>query len=210
MLTRLCLLWLSLLVPWVLSGVIGGPIGLLPHAVFHPVYIAFLVVSVLAAWALRRASGRRSVRALAVVVAAMSAAAIIGQAGEEVVVVAHGGLDAPDSLMQDPVHFAWAIAGEGGLFFGLFAMTVLSAVAGIILLRAGDRRGWAVLACGIASMVDFLLLFGSWTALPAGLVTLLAVLVLGFVAGSTRTQPSVLDAVEEGLHGHPGSAIVAP
>lgn len=208
MLTRLALLWLALLLPWTLSGAIGGPIGLLPHAVFHPLYIGFLLLSVWAAWALRAATGHRGVRVLALLVAVMSVLAIVGQTGEEVVVIAHGGLDAPDSLMEDPVHFAWAAAGEGGLFFGLFLMTALSVIAGVGLLRHADRRGWAALACGVASVIDFVLLFGGMTVPPPGILTLVAAVVLLVVARTTRAQLTALD-IAGPLHRQPASVIVA-
>ena len=46
MLVRLALVWLSVIVPYTLAGATGGPTGLLPHVLFHPVYIAFLLTTI--------------------------------------------------------------------------------------------------------------------------------------------------------------------
>ncbi|MET0734174.1 MAG: hypothetical protein ABWY55_00800, partial [Microbacterium sp.] len=107
MLIRLSLLWLSMVVPATFAVAIGGPVGLLPHVVFHPIYIAFLCASIALALWLRRGTTHRGIRVLALLVAAFSAIAIVGQVGEEFVVVSHGGMHAPDELLEEADHLSW-------------------------------------------------------------------------------------------------------
>lgn len=210
MLVRLATLWLWLLVPGAVAVGIGGPTGLLPHAVFHPLYIATLAGVVVAAFRFRVATARRSLRVLAVLVAAMAAVAVIGQTGEEIVVFRHGGLDAPDSLMHEADHLSWAMAGLGGIFFAQFLAVALSIVGGVALLRHGDRRGWAPLAVAGLYVADFagslagLLWSGMW------LSALLGVGGLCVVALRTRRTPTVLDLTGPGLPRAAAPAILAP
>lgn len=210
MLHRLSLLWLSLVVPGTIAVALGGPVGLLPHAVFHPLYIATLVVAIVAAVALRRSTRHRGIRVLSLVAAALCAVAIVGQLGEEVVVFLHGGLHAPDELMTEGDHFAWAMAGEGGIFLALFTAVAIGIVAGVALLRAHDRRGWIALLPSAAYVVDLGLSIAGlfWSAL--NLTTLCAAIALLTVALATRERATRWDAVTRPLRSASASAIVAP
>lgn len=144
MLIRLALLWLSMTVPATLAVAIGGPVGLLPHVVFHPVYVILLIVTILLALRLRRWLALRSARVLAMIVAVTSLIAIVGQVGEEVIVLQHGGMAAPDHLLEEPSHLGWAIVGMlGGLFPANFAAGALS---GLYLKIGATDRTTAALA----------------------------------------------------------------
>lgn len=210
MLIRFVTLWLWLLVPGTVAVGMGGPTGLLPHAVFHPLYIATLVGAIVAAFRFRAAAGRRSLRVLAVCVAGMSAVAVVGQTGEEVVVFRHGGLDAPDTLLRAADHLSWAMAGLGGIFFAQFFAVAISVVIGIALLRRHDHRGWAALAVAALYVADFagslagLLWSGMW------LSALLGVGVFWVVALRTRATPTALDCRAKGLPAAPAPAILTP
>jgi hypothetical protein len=194
MLIRLSLLWLSMVVPATLAVGIGGPVGLLPHAVFHPIYIAFLGTTIgLALW-LRRGTTHRGIRVLALLVAGFSAVAIIGQLGEEIVVFGHGGMHAPDELLEEADHLSWAIVGMlGGLFPSMFVVTALSIVAGVFLLRRGDGRGWMALLPGALYVVDFVLAVAGFLFAQMYTTTLIGTVILTIVAVVTRDRPSALD-----------------
>jgi len=225
MLVRLALVWLSMVVPAFAAVAIGGPVGLLPHVVFHPIYLACLVVTIVLAWRLRASTAHRGIRVLAAVVAVTSAIAFVGQAGEEAVVIAHGGMDAPDHLLEEADHLGWAIVGMlGGLFPSMFAISALSVVAGVSLLRSGrrgdaeasrardpgDARGWAALAPGVVYVADFALAVAGVRFSQMYGLTLCATIALLAVAVVTRSRPCALDRAREPLPAASASAILAP
>ena len=89
---RLKELWALIGLPFALSSVMI-PFGLLPHAVFHPVYILCALGAILALGRLRSATGVRSVRRLAFALIVAQAAAIAARVGEDIAVFQHGGLE---------------------------------------------------------------------------------------------------------------------
>ena len=211
MLVRLALVWLSVIVPYTLAGAIGGPTGLLPHVLFHPVYIAFLLTTIVLLIRLRGATRHRGIRVLSVVAAVTSAIAIAGQIGEEFTVVANGGMHAPDSLLEQSDHLTWAVIGVlGGLFPSLLALAALSIVAGIALLRRQDWRGWAALAPGLLYIADFALSIAGLRVSQLSIPTFGGVILLAAVAWATRAVPTSLDAAAQALPAPSDSAILAP
>lgn len=211
MLIRLSLLWLSMVVPATIAVATGGPVGLLPHVVFHPIYITFLCTTIgLALW-LRRGTAHRGVRVLAVLVAVFSAIAIIGQIGEEIVVIGHGGMHAPDELLEEADHLSWAIVGMlGGLFPSMFIVTALSIVAGVFLVRRGDQRGWIALLPGALYLVDFALAVAGFLFAQMYTTTLIGTVVLTITAIVTRRRASALDRAPAPLPAASSSAILTP
>lgn len=211
MLVRLALVWLSVIVPYTLAGAIGGPTGLLPHVVFHPIYIAFLLATIVLLIRLRGATRHRGIRVLSVVAAVASAIAIAGQIGEEITVVANGGMHAPDSMLEQSDHLTWAIISVlGGLFPSLLALAALSIVAGITLLRGKDWRGWAALAPGVLYIADFVLSIAGLRVSQLSIPTFGGVIVLAAVAWATRAVPTSLDAGTQALPAPSDSVILAP
>ncbi|HEV8470518.1 MAG TPA: hypothetical protein VGR46_13005 [Candidatus Limnocylindria bacterium] len=67
----LVVVWTLIPLPFVLTAATGGPDGVLPHAVFHPIYVLFAIGAILVLLRLRSATDSRIVRrlALALVVA---------------------------------------------------------------------------------------------------------------------------------------------
>lgn len=112
-LVRLGLLWVAIVGSMFLATAIGGPTGeIFPHLMLHAIFI--LIIFPLWIWLAlrwREASAWRTMRVFAWIVIAFTAAAAVGQTGESVVVIGHGGLTAPVSVMIDPAHRAWARQG---------------------------------------------------------------------------------------------------
>ena len=138
---RLKELWALIALPFALSSVMV-PIGLLPHAVFHPVYILCALGAILALGRLRSATGVRSVRRLALALIVAQAAVIAGMVGEEIAVFQHGGLAAGFSEMfQEPLHqlsaSVFTLPGLLASLILLIALTITSARG----MRAERRSG---------------------------------------------------------------------
>jgi hypothetical protein len=136
---RLAVLWALIVLPFVLSGV-TVPTGLLPHAVFHPVYILFAIGAIIALGRLRSATGARVVRRLAFALIVAQAAVIAGMVGEEIAVFQHGGLAAGFSEMfQEPLHqLSASVFTLPGLLASLILIIVLTITAALGI-RAEQR-----------------------------------------------------------------------
>jgi hypothetical protein len=136
---RLAVLWALIVLPFVLSGV-TVPTGLLPHAVFHPVYILFAIGAIIALGHLRSATRARVVRRLALALVVAQAAVIAGMVGEEIAVFQHGGLAAGFSEMfQEPLHLLSAsVLTLPGLLASLILIIVLT-IAAALAIRAEER-----------------------------------------------------------------------
>ncbi|GAB3273845.1 hypothetical protein GCM10027449_11630 [Sinomonas notoginsengisoli] len=196
-LVRLGLLWVAIVGSMFLATAIGGPTGgIIPHLMLHAIFI--LLVFPLWIWLAlrwRAASAWRTMRVFAWIVIAFTAAAAVGQTGESVVVIAHGGLSAPASVMNDPAHWAWAGPGLLGMYFATWTLLVASVVCGIRLLRAGDRRGWAAMLPAIVNLAEFWVLGAIFRSDLARLapLTLISGIVLLIVALRTADRPSAMD-----------------
>lgn len=135
------LIWTWALVagPFWLSAAIGGPTGLLPHIIFHPVYIAFAVSAVFVLVRLRTLTESSVVRGLALALIIAQVGAIVGQIGEEISVFGHGGLDATEAVLDEPFHVWSAWLTIPSLLLSqvlLIALTIAAVVAG----RAARRH----------------------------------------------------------------------
>jgi hypothetical protein len=135
---RLVVLWALISLPFWVFITTGGPDGLLPHAVFHPVYVVLMIGAILLLLRLRSATDSRVVRGFALAVVVAQAAAIAGMAGEEVAVLQHGGLSAGREVFRDPLHSLSASLSIPGVLLSqilLIALTIVSVVA----MRAEQR-----------------------------------------------------------------------
>lgn len=133
----LIVLWALVALPLWVTGTTGGPDGLLPHAVFHPVYIVFLVGAILVLVRLRSATGSRTRRALTLALVVAQAGAIVGMIGEEIAVLQHGGLSAGKELFEEPVHFWSASLTIPSLLASQLLLIVITIAA--ILARRVER-----------------------------------------------------------------------
>jgi hypothetical protein len=136
---RLKALGALIVLPFVLSSVMV-PTGLLPHAVFHPVYILFAIGAIIALGRLRSATSAKVVRRLAFALIVAQAAVIAGMVGEEIAVFQHGGLAAGFSEMfQEPLHqLSASVFTLPGLLASLILMIVLTITAALGM-RAEQR-----------------------------------------------------------------------
>lgn len=136
---RLVMLWALIALPFWLSAATGGPAGLMPHALFHPVYILFAIGAILVLLRLRSAADARVLRWLAVALVVSQAAAIMGQVGEEIVVLQHGGLSAGMEVFAEPLHELSAyVTILPGLLASQILLIVLT-IAAVLAMRA-ERR----------------------------------------------------------------------
>ncbi|MBS1905673.1 MAG: hypothetical protein JST33_03695 [Actinobacteria bacterium] len=188
---RLALVWLCILIPMSAAGLSGGPDGLVPHVLFHLLYIPLVLLTM---WPIvrLRATARGVVRVLATIVAAVYPLAAIGQIGETVVAIAHGGLHPTAEVFDEPAHMAFAGVGGLALFLTLFLMSALSIVAGIRLLRAGDRAGWLALAPGIVFPLEMIVAVAGFIPSRSMVGTTLCALVVGILALRTGAGTSAL------------------
>lgn len=138
---RLVMLWALIALPFWLSAATGGPAGLMPHALFHPVYILFAIGAILALLRLRSAADARVVRWLAVALVVSQAAAIVGQVGEEIVVLQHGGLSAGREVFAEPLHELSAyVTILPGVLASQILLIVLT-IAAVLAMRAERHLG---------------------------------------------------------------------
>jgi hypothetical protein len=135
----LVLTWVAVAAPFVLTGATGGPDGLLPHAIFHPVYIAIILVALFLLVRLRSLTHSPVVRGLTLALIIFQVAAMVGHIGEEISVIRHGGLEATEALFEEPFHVASAWITVPSLLLSqllLIALTIAAVVAG----RASRRH----------------------------------------------------------------------
>lgn len=135
---RLVVLWALIALPFWLSAATGGPDGLHLHAVFHPVYIMFAIGAILALRRLRSATDSPFIRRLAFGLVVAQGAAIVGQIGEEIAVLQHGGLSAGKEVFDDRLHLVSASLTIPGLLVSQILLIVLT-IAAVLAMRA-ERR----------------------------------------------------------------------
>ena len=135
---RLVVLWALIPLPFWVSLATGGPDGLLPHAVFHPVYFLFLIGAILGLLRLRSATDSRVVRGFALAVVLAQAAAITGMVGEEIAVLQHGGLSAGREVFRVPLHLWSARLTVPALLLSQILLIVLT-IASVVAMRAEQR-----------------------------------------------------------------------
>ena len=147
---RLVVIWALVALPFWLTAATGGPGGetipvpgaavgrLLPHAVYHPVYVVILIGAIVLLMRFRAATHSRSVRGVALALVIAQAAAILGMAGEEISVLQHGGLAAGKVVFKEPFHMASAFVTEPALLVSQVLVIVLTLVT-IRATRAQER-----------------------------------------------------------------------
>ena len=135
---RLVVLWALIALPFWVFITTGGPDGLLPHAVFHPVYVMFLIGAILLLLRLRSATDSRVVRGFALAVVVAQAAAIVGMVGEEIAVLQHGGLSAGREVFRDPLHMVSARVTVPACLLSQILLIALT-IASVVAMRAEQR-----------------------------------------------------------------------
>jgi hypothetical protein len=147
---RLVVLWVLIALPFWLTAATGGPGGetlpvpgasvgrLLPHGVYHPIYIVILIGAILVLLRLRSATGSGVVRGVAVSLVIAQGAAIVGMIGEEIAVLQHGGLSAGKDVFKEPLHMASALVTEPALVVSQILLIVMT-IAAIVGMRAEQR-----------------------------------------------------------------------
>ena len=117
----------------------GASVGrLLPHGLYHPIYIVVLIGAILILLRLRSATASRVVRGVAVSLVIAQGAAIVGMIGEEIAVFQHGGLLAGKDVFKEPLHMASAYVTEPALLASQVLLIVIT-VAAILAMRAEQR-----------------------------------------------------------------------
>ena len=117
----------------------GASVGrLLPHGLYHPIYIVVLIGAILILLRLRSATASRVVRGVAVSLVIAQGAAIVGMIGEEIAVLQHGGLSAGKDVFKEPLHMASAYVTEPALLASQVLLIVIT-VAAILTMRAEQR-----------------------------------------------------------------------
>ena len=138
---RLVVVWALIALPFAGTAAMGGPGGhlggggsavgtLLPHALFHPIYIAFAGGAILVLLSLRSVTDSRAVRRAAIALLIAQAAVIVGMAGEEIAVLQNGGLSAGQEIFEAPLGYT-----SGHFYFATF-LTFPGLFASLILLIA--------------------------------------------------------------------------
>jgi hypothetical protein len=135
---RLVVLWALIALPFWVTAMTGGPDGLLPHAVFHPVYFMFLIGAILVLLRLRSATGSRVVRGVAIALIVAQAAAISGTVGEEIAVLQHGGLSAGREVFEEPLHMLSAWLTLPGVLLSQILLILLT-IAAVLAMRSAQR-----------------------------------------------------------------------
>jgi hypothetical protein len=147
---RLVVIWALVALPFWLTAATGGPGGetipvpgavvgrLLPHAVYHPIYIVILIGSIALLLRFRAATQSRSVRGVALALVIAQAAAILGMVGEEISVLQHGGLAAGKDVFKEPFHIVSAFVTEPALLASQLLLIVVTIVT-ILAIRAQQR-----------------------------------------------------------------------
>jgi hypothetical protein len=157
---RLLGLWLLIALPFWLTAATGGPGGetlpvpgavvgrLLPHAVYHPVYVVILIAAILFLLRLRSATSSRLVRGLAVALVVAQAAAIVGMVGEEIAVLQHGGVSSGKEVFKEPLHMVSALVTEPALVVSQILLIVVT-IAAILSMRSERRLAASPRTIGI-------------------------------------------------------------
>lgn len=118
------LVWLTVLVPFVVTVLVNGPAGgLMPHGTYHLVYVAIICVAVFALLRWRSRSTGIAAR-LMLLVAALQAFAAIGHVGEWASTLS-------DDRYEEPG--VGIVTGDEALH-GIFANVTVPALAASILL----------------------------------------------------------------------------
>lgn len=135
----LVITWAVVAAPFWLTAATGGPDGLLPHAIFHPVYIAIILGALFVLVRLRSLTHSPVVRGLTLALIIVQVATMVGHIGEEISVITHGGLEATEAVFDEPFHMWSATLTLPGVLLSqllLIALTIAAVVAG----RKSRRR----------------------------------------------------------------------
>lgn len=123
-------LWLTIIIPFALAAVTGGPGGPLGHAGFHIGYIAFGLAAVVVLLLLRHATAKRHLRVLTIVLAAAQGLFILGQLAELLAVLTFTGPHSGQAALADPRHEAMSLGLTGpGLLLSALMLVILTIAA---------------------------------------------------------------------------------
>lgn len=125
--------WVGVLGPLLGSMAVGGMSGLLPHPIYHLVYIVLSLGAWYACRRLRRSATSRGGIVLARILVLSVVVDVVGQAGQEVVVLLHGGFHAGPHVLTEPVHLAFALLSGAAITVSLVVLVAISRV----VMRAG-------------------------------------------------------------------------
>jgi hypothetical protein len=100
--------WLGVVGPLIGSQAVGGLTGILPHPIYHPVYVVLSLGAWYAADRLRSAATSRAVRIPALILVISIIVDIAGQIGQEIAVFMHGGFHAGKQVLTEPFHLTCA------------------------------------------------------------------------------------------------------
>jgi hypothetical protein len=190
----LVLMWVGFVLPFALTVVNGGPDGRLPHVLFHPSYVAFLVVGLVGVYRLRAGTDSRALRGLGLAAAVVAVVAAVGHLGELVAVLLGGGFRAGEEVFEAPLHGTAASVTVPMVMLAIL-LTVAATVTARVVTRDGSvapayHRGVRTLhrwsSIGFVASVPLLLVAGD-SPVTAGLaVTTLVLLLLTGVQMSGR------------------------
>jgi hypothetical protein len=147
---RLLVIWALVALPFWLTAATGGPGGetlpvpgaavgrLLPHAVYHPVYVVILVAAIVLLLRFRTGMHSRAARVVALALLIAQAAAILGMVGEEISVLQHGGLAAGKAVFKEPLHMVSALVTEPALVSSQILLLLMTIVA--VLAKRAEQR----------------------------------------------------------------------
>jgi hypothetical protein len=133
-------LWALIALPFVATPLIGGPAGgIVPHAIFHPIYIVLLSAAIFVLLRLWSFDHSRAVRGLTVALLVAQLTAIVGMVGEEFAVLAHGGLSTGKEMLEEPMHLAFATTlTVPALLASMLLLITLTLVT--LMARRAERR----------------------------------------------------------------------
>jgi len=152
---RLVVVWALIALPFVGTAAMGGPGGhlggsgaavgtLLPHVLFHPIYIIFAIGAILVLLSLRSTTDSQVVRRVALALVVAQAVVVAGMFGEEIAVLQNGGLSAGQEIFEAPLgytsgHFYFATFLTFPGLFGSLILLIALTVFALLAMRA-DRR----------------------------------------------------------------------
>lgn len=133
-------LWLTIVVPFVGVTAIGGPAGdVVNHLLLHLIMVVLAGVSLWLLVRLRGATSARSLRVTAVVLAIVQVMFIVGNLGEAIATIGHGGFGAGHDVFDDPLHVFFSFVTPSSFLLAVAGVLVISVEALVVALRRRAR-----------------------------------------------------------------------
>ncbi|MGF6884794.1 hypothetical protein ABIA39_007025 [Nocardia sp. GAS34] len=137
--------WFGVLGPLIGSLSVGGLTGILPHPIYHPVYIVLSSGAWYAGNRLRSTATSSALRRIASVLVAAIVTDIVGQVGQEIAVLGHGGFRAGKQVLTEPFHMTCAVISALAIVLSVVVLAIMSFVAVIRPpSRADGRCGFCI------------------------------------------------------------------